>query len=120
MDDVQPLATAMPGYAVAEEHGYLVGLVTDLTADLQDEGLAREVVHRLQTLRKSAGFEVADRIVVRYETGDRLRRVMSDWDGYIRAETLALELQAGIAGADGFKDRGSLEGEPVTFVLRKA
>ena len=120
MDDVQPLATALPGYAVAEEHGYLVGLVSDLTAELQEEGLAREVVHRLQTLRKSAGFEVADRIVVSYEAGDRLRHVLALWDAYIRAETLALELHAGMEGADGFQDGTPLEGEPVTFVLRKA
>ncbi len=120
MDDVQPLAAALPGYAVAEEHGYLVGLVTELTADLREEGLAREIVHRLQTLRKSAGFDVADRIVVYHETGENLRPVFDKWNAYIRAETLALELHPGVAGADGFHDSAPLEGEPVGFVLRKA
>ncbi len=120
MDDVQPLATAVPGYAVAEEHGYLVGLVSDLTAELRDEGLAREVVHRLQSLRKAAGFEVADRIVVHYEAGDRLRQVFAAWDAYIRSETLAVALPAGVKGAEGFQDSAPIEDEPVTFVLRKA
>ena len=120
MDDVQPLASALQGYAVAEEHGYLVGLVADLTPELQAEGLAREVVHRLQTLRKSAGFEVADRIVVSYDGGEALKHVFETWDAYVRAETLALDLHAGVEGADGFRDTAPLDGEPVTFVLRRA
>jgi isoleucyl-tRNA synthetase len=118
MDDVQPQAVALPGYAVAEEHGYLVALVTDLTDELVDEGLAREVVHRLQTLRKSAGFEVADRIVVAYDGGVALKRVLDTWSSYIKAETLAVELRPTVEGADGFRDETPVEGEPATFVLR--
>ncbi|MDB5075462.1 MAG: ileS [Chloroflexi bacterium] len=120
MDDVQPQATARAGYAVAEEHGYLVALATELTPELVDEGLAREVVHRLQTLRKQAGFDVADRIVVAHEVGEALQRVMRNWGPYIAAETLAVELRPGLDGIEGFKDTAPIEGEEATFVLRKA
>jgi isoleucyl-tRNA synthetase len=120
MDDVQPQATALPGFAVAEEHGYLVALVSDLTPDLVDEGLAREVVHRLQTLRKAAGFDVADRIVVRYDVGEALERVMATWGSYVAAETLAVDLRPGADGADGYRDSAPIESQQATFVLRRA
>jgi isoleucyl-tRNA synthetase len=119
MEDVQPQATALPGYAVAEEHGYLVALVTSLSEDLLEEGLARELVHRLQTMRKSAGFEVADRIAINYEAGPGMTAALHHWSGYVQAETLAITLQGGLDGAEGYRESFNLEGEAATFVLRK-
>ncbi len=51
-----------PGYAVAEEAGYAVAVTTEITPELADEGLARELVRRIQEMRKNAGFEISDRI----------------------------------------------------------
>jgi isoleucyl-tRNA synthetase len=119
LDDVQPQATAQPGYAVAEEHGYLVALVTELSEELVEEGLARELVHRLQTMRKAAGFEVADRITIAYEAGPKLSTVLQRHREYIGAETLATAFQAGPEGAEGHRESVEVEGEQATFVLRR-
>ena len=49
-----------PGFAVAEEAGYAVAVTTKVTPELAEEGLARELVRRIQEMRKTAGFEIAD------------------------------------------------------------
>jgi isoleucyl-tRNA synthetase len=61
-DEYQLNARARPGHEVAEEGGLLVALDTNLTPELEAEGLAREVAHRLQNLRKAAGYAISDRI----------------------------------------------------------
>lgn len=82
--------------------------------------LARELVHRLQTMRKSASFAVADRIHLAYEAGPTLARVLERWADYVKAETLALSLQPTLEGAEGFHGWAEIEGELATFVLRRA
>ena len=62
-DEFQLTARARPGHEVAEEGDVLVALDTQLTAELEAEGLAREVAHRLQGMRKAAGYEISDRVV---------------------------------------------------------
>jgi isoleucyl-tRNA synthetase len=118
--DVLVQVAALPGYAVAEEHGHLVALVTTLDERLIEEGIARELVHRLQTMRKNAGFEVSDRIHLAYEAGPTLARVLERWADYVTAETLALSLQPTLEGAEGFREWAEIEGELATFVLRRA
>ena len=61
-EEIEVRVTAKSGYAVAAEGAYLAALVTDLTPELIQEGLAREFVRRVQDLRKSADLEIADRI----------------------------------------------------------
>ena len=65
-----------PGFAAAEEAGYAVAVTTEITPELADEGLARELVRRIQEMRKSAGFEIADRIRLSYDGGADVARVM--------------------------------------------
>src|SRR5437588_5872189 len=59
-DEVQVMAAGRPGYAVSEEMGHLAALATEKRPECRDEGLAREFVHRVQTMRKNAGFDSAD------------------------------------------------------------
>jgi isoleucyl-tRNA synthetase len=83
------------GYAVAEDGGLLVALDTTLTPELVEEGLARELVRNIQDARKSAGFDIADRIAVYLGGGEgdgAIEKVVSHWGDYIRAETLADDL----------------------------
>jgi hypothetical protein len=89
-EDVLVSSVDRQGYASAQEAGYAAVVATELTSELADEGLAREVVHRLQTMRRSAGFDIADRIVTYYRGGDALRRVMERFADYVRQETLSL------------------------------
>ncbi|HEX5690234.1 MAG TPA: isoleucine--tRNA ligase, partial [Roseiflexaceae bacterium] len=80
------------GYAVAEDGGVLVAVDTALTPELREEGMARELVRNIQDARKSAGFEISDRIAVYLGGADgdaTIERVIQQWGDYVRAETLA-------------------------------
>jgi isoleucyl-tRNA synthetase len=90
--DVLIQTEAREGLAVASEPGVIVAVDTTLTPDLVAEGLARELVRRVQTARKNAGFRIKDRIVIYYEVGVELAELMSAWGSYIKHETLAADL----------------------------
>jgi isoleucyl-tRNA synthetase len=111
------------GLTVAEdEAGYAVGLDTAVTPELAEEGLARELVRRIQNLRKAAGFEISDHIATYYQGPPRLRAVLQKHGDYVRQETLSEELTEGPppAGAGAHAEEQKLDGEPITLaVLRR-
>ncbi len=117
--DVLVSSVDREGYASAEESGYTVVVATELTPELVDEGLAREVVHRLQTMRRNAGFEIADRIVTYYRGDDALRRVMQRFADYVRQETLSLELVDGEPPAGAHVETHTLDGQKVTLGVQR-
>ncbi|MCK5329273.1 MAG: class I tRNA ligase family protein, partial [Candidatus Latescibacteria bacterium] len=86
------------GLSVSEEDGYVVALNTELTESLEDEGFARELVHKIQNMRKEAGFEVSDRIALSYRATPRLEQAIEAFRDYIRAETLCLKFETGDEG----------------------
>ncbi len=100
-DEVQVIREARAGYAAAEENGYVAALDVTLTDDLVMEGLAREVVRRVQALRKDADFELTDNIVIRYDASERLAGAIQRFSAYIAAETLAVQIEHG-APDNGF------------------
>src|SRR5690606_28876702 len=77
------------GYAVAEEMGYVAVLDTALDEDLLNEGLAREVVRRVQIMRRDADFNLNDRIMMAYTASKLLAQAIEQFADYIRAETLS-------------------------------
>ncbi len=108
--------SAAEGYAVAEEYGYLAALSTRLTDDLVREGLAREFVRRIQTLRKDADFDISDHIAVTYRAGGKITEAIRAFADYIQRETLADELVEGEA-ANGAEF--NFDGETVTVSVRQ-
>lgn len=93
---------AAEGYAVAQERGYVAAVDVRLTPDLLREGLAREFVRRVQTLRKDADFDIEDRIDVIYSATGDLAAAVAQFADYIKAETLADSLADSVADTDGF------------------
>ena len=93
---------------------------TSLTPELVDEGLAREIVHRLQTMRRKAGFEIADRIVSYYQDGDDIRRVMGSFRAYICQETLSHELVEGEPPSGAYQEEQTIDGHKVRLAVRQA
>jgi isoleucyl-tRNA synthetase len=91
------------GTAAQGDRELLVALDTALTPELVAEGLAREVVNRIQTARKDADLDYADRIRVRYRAGGELARAIEDHRDWIAGETLAVELDGGATGG-GLRD----------------
>jgi isoleucyl-tRNA synthetase len=97
-----------------------VALDTTVTEELRLEGLARELVRRLQVLRKKAGLRVEDRIEVRYRVSEGLQRAIATWEAYIRQEVLAEDLSpANGETGDGFASQElQFDGESAWLALR--
>lgn len=104
--------------AIGREGGILVALNTRITAELESEGIAREFVNRVQNLRKDAGFEVTDRIIIGYQAPEKIRNAIENLADYIMSETLARQM---IPATDGGEIRKeiSINGMDVVVVLKK-
>ncbi|NCQ13740.1 MAG: hypothetical protein COW44_07120, partial [Flavobacteriaceae bacterium CG17_big_fil_post_rev_8_21_14_2_50_33_15] len=81
------------GWLVANEGSLTVALDVTITDDLHKEGIARELVNRIQNLRKDSGFEVTDRIDVQLQKDDYIIKAVNKNIAYIKAETLTEELE---------------------------
>jgi isoleucyl-tRNA synthetase len=108
IDDITGLEEQ--GYVLESDAGYSVVVNPEIPPELLKEGLAREIVHRLQNMRKEAGFEIADHIISYYEGGEYVGQVMKDYEDYIKHETLSDEVKPGIsaeaAHAESYKING--------------
>ena len=92
-DLVDKRINSKPGYNVAVENNKVIILNTELTKDLLNEGLARETVSKIQNLRKSNDFDIADRINIYYSSNDEYSMNIKDYLDFIRKETLALNIE---------------------------
>ena len=91
--ELEVLTKPQEGYAVAEEQEILVGLNIVVTEGLKKEGLARDIVRRIQNQRKDAGFEIADKIKIYYAAGAQIADAFTIYGDYISAETLAAVIE---------------------------
>jgi isoleucyl-tRNA synthetase len=107
------------GLAVAADKGVTVAIDAVITPELRAEGLVREVVRRVQTMRKDAGFNIEDRITTWYAADGELAEVITAWGGYIQAETLSTDLIAGPPPADAYAEAHTIEGKTVTLGVRR-
>jgi len=80
----------------------------------------RELVHRINDWRKSAGFSIDDRITIRYDATPKLAAAILRHDDFIRSEVLAVSLDQLPPTGDGFCAEGQLDGERLTAELHKA
>jgi len=99
--------------------GYLVAVETEISPQLRDEGLAREVVHILQTMRREAGFDIADYIVTYYRGEESIQRVIEEFAGYIKQETLSRQLLQGAPEEGAYTKEHHAGGLEVTLAVKK-
>ena len=119
-EDVEIAARDIPGWSIASEGKLTVALDLTVTPELEREGLARELVNRLQNLRKDSGLEVTDRIAVTVAPNAALAAALAEHGDYVRAEVLADALDMGEAdGAGATIDFGEGVGV-VAVALRRA
>ncbi len=118
-DEVEVRAESKEGFAVASEGAYLAALVTELTPELVNEGLVREFVRRVQSLRRDADLEIADRINLYFTASTRLTEAVQAFEDYIKEETLARVLTAGVMpeGLPFLQDE--FDGETVRISIEK-
>jgi len=108
-----------PHYASETDGNHLVAVNTELTEELRHEGLARELVRRIQNLRKEAGFNVADRIRLCYQAGAGMEKAILAFADYIRQEVLAQEMTAGNADDGEARKEFKISGETVGVALTR-
>jgi isoleucyl-tRNA synthetase len=108
------------GYEVSSEAGYTVALATEITTELAIEGLARDIVHRLQIMRRSADFDITDHIATYYQGGADIKQVVDTFGDYIKRETLSQELIEGIPNEGTvFSEKFRLAGNEVVLAVAR-
>ncbi len=117
LEDFEIVTEDIPGWQVAQDGALTVALDITLTPDLLNEGLSKEIVNRIQNLRKDSGFGVTDRINVQVESTDEIKECVSAYGDYIMGEVLAdrVDLSENIEG-DKIELREGLE---VVIVVNK-
>jgi isoleucyl-tRNA synthetase len=115
--DVEILTQDMPGWLVASEGSLTVALDIGITHELKLEGLAREMVNRIQNMRKDSGLDVTDRIVVHFNADELIQESVTLYMHYICSETLAdkIALKTDISG-----EETDIEGAKTIIQLTKA
>ena len=116
-EDLLIEAAQMEGYVSDSDHGITVVLDTNLTPELLEEGFVREIISKVQTMRKDAGFEVMDHIRVSMQDNDKVQKVIQDNEAQIKSEVLADEVS--YDGAKGSVKEWSINGEKVTLGVEK-
>jgi len=101
-EDVEIISSEITGWVVESQEGVTVALDTELSDELIEEGLAREVVNRIQNMRKDAGYEVTDRIRINFTGSDKMLSAFNSFRNYIASETLAEEVSNNKKIKNGF------------------
>jgi len=107
-------------YSVVEDYNLLVGVDTVLSEELELQGLARDLVRRIQALRKEADFEIDDHIITYYEGDEEIVEVFQEEEKYIMEETLSDRLEEGQAPSEATVEEYEIDGQWVKLgVIRK-
>ena len=117
-EDVDIITEDMPGWLVANNGTITIALDIELTPALIEEGIARELINRIQNLRKSSGLEITDRIAVQLENREEIAAAVNNCNEYIASQVLATSLVL----VDGLTAGTALEmdGYTVQCVIEKA
>ncbi len=118
-EEVEVRAEARAGLVVASEGAYLAALSTELTPNLVQEGLAREIVRRVQAMRKEAGFDIADRITTYYQAPNELMQVFQAWGDYIKVETLTTQLVTAVPPTEAHIETHRVEGRALILGVQR-
>ncbi len=89
VEDVEIFSEDIPGWLVANEGKFTVALDITITDELQKEGIARELINRIQNIRKSRGFDISDKIIVEIESQFKFNEAIIAYSSYITSQTLA-------------------------------
>jgi isoleucyl-tRNA synthetase len=120
-EDVQVVRRGVGDLVVQEADGFVAALDATVTPELRDEGLAREVVSRVQRMRKEAGFAVSDRIHLQVTGNEELENAMRKFVEYVAGEVLAIDVAIGgpIEGSPDAVQAVELDGLPARIALTR-
>ncbi|MEG0710613.1 MAG: DUF5915 domain-containing protein, partial [Niameybacter sp.] len=118
-EDVLIATAQKEGFVAQSEGGFTVVLDTLLSEELIEEGFVRELISKIQTMRKEADFEVQDHILVAYTGNAKIAEIMTRNNGEVASEVLANEVSEGTL-ADGYTKEWKVNGETVTLSVQRA
>ena len=107
----------MPGYVSENDNGITVVLDTNLSPELLEEGFVREIISKIQTMRKEAGFEVMDHIRVYFAQNDKIKTLVDSNNDEIKDEVLANEIC--FDTIKGYNKEWNINGETVVIGVEK-
>ncbi len=116
-EDLLITMTQMEGYVAENDNDITVVLDTNLSEELIEEGFVRELISKIQTMRKEAGFEVMDRIAVGYQSGEKVSGIFEKNRDIIQAEVLADVITT--ENLSGYMKDWNINGEKVTLEVKK-
>ena len=120
LSDVEIITQDIPGWVVANEDDLTVALDTTITDALRKEGISRELVNRIQNLRKEQGFDVTDNIIVEIEKCDLLCEAAKSFHDYIVGETLTKELKFSEHVDNSLQTIDVVDGKELAIKISKA
>lgn len=118
-EDIEFKEALPEGFVLSAEGGLRLLLDTRIDERLREKGILRELVHRIQVLRKEAGFAVTDRIRLAYEGDPELCGILERNGGFVRAEVLAVAMEKGETSGCEYEKSLEIEGAPVRFCLTR-
>lgn len=119
-DEVLVQTEPAEGLAVAADKVITVGVDVVITDELAAEGLARELVRRIQNMRKDAQFDIADKINIYYQAEGAIHHVLEDWEDYIKNETLAVAIEHRLIPEAAFQRKEQVDGLDVMLGVKRA
>jgi isoleucyl-tRNA synthetase len=117
--DFEITSEDMPGWLVASEGKLTVALDITLTDELRREGVARELINRIQNIRKESGFEVTDKIRVEIEQMELVAGAIEHFADYIASQTLAVEVKASAAPAGDVVVDSDIDEQPLKIAVTR-
>ena len=109
----------MPGWLVASEGKLTVALDITVTDELRREGVARELINRIQNIRKDSGFEVTDKIRVEIESKPAVAGAVEHFADYIASQTLAVEVLAAAEPQGAVVADSDVDDEPLRIAVTR-
>ena len=116
-EDLLITMTQMEGYVTEGDNTVTVVLDTNLTPELVEEGFVREIISKIQTMRKEAGFEVMDKIHISYQADEKVSAVFEKHGDEIKADVLGVDISAD--AVKGYQKEWSINGEKVLLGVEK-
>ena len=117
--DFEITSEDMPGWLVASEGKLTVALDITLTDELRREGVARELINRIQNIRKDSGFEVTDKIKVEIEAKELVAGAIEHFSSYIASQTLAIEVKAAVEPTGAVVVDSDVDEEPLKIAVTR-
>jgi len=120
LEDVEIIHSEIEGWVIESDGGVTVAIDTELDETLIGEGLAREFVNRIQNMRKDAGFDVTDKINIKFTGSEQINKAVQSFTGYVAAETLAKNVEITNKLNGGYKQDWEIGNQSCTIQIEKA